>query len=84
MGGHNGENNNESNAVVLFNDGNGLKELQSRGDVAVGPSGDKERRGNRVDALAGDVRNLKNILTTQAGIRLWLIPFQGWARLRSG
>ena len=59
---HDGKNNNESNAVVLFNDVNGLKKLQHRENVAVGPSGNKERRGDGIDALSGDVCNLRSVL----------------------
>ncbi len=63
MSDHDGENDNEGNAIVLFDDGDGLEELQLGRDEAVGPSGDKQRRGNWVHALTGDVCNLRDMLT---------------------
>jgi hypothetical protein len=54
----NGQNNNEGDAVLIFNDFDGLQKAEMGRDVAVRPARHKKRRGDGVDALTCNVGSL--------------------------
>ena len=85
MSDHNSQNDDKGNAVLLLDDRNGLKELEIGGNLAVGPAGNQERRGDRINALTSDMGNLTDGSKIAVGHSLRQhAPCQGWEGPGSG
>ncbi len=86
MSDDNCQNNNEGDAILLFNYVDGLQKAEMGRDVAVRPARHKKRRGDGIEAFACNVGSLDMESQCVKNATLSLSPsqpVQSWERLRS-